>query len=205
MRRSYPPPTAPFVEARCKGGRQKPTAIILKSSYTTSVKGAALAIALNWNGQHSSYDAAHYVVDEATTYQCVWDRQKAIPELFDARNAILINVCHNPSDDFNLWEASAPSKTLDRTVQLVAELTLAYRIPTRYLYGETEDRWLRRRWRSRGGVIVQIDGAWPASDFMKAVVVRQDLLRSQLKGYDDLIKMEEKRLGRTRSHEGEHT
>lgn len=175
-RKKLPIPAIPFVEARCKGGRQKPTAIVLKSSYTTSEKGAALAIALNWNSQHSSYDATHYVVDEATTYRCVWDWVQAIPEMHETKNALTVNVCHDPGDEPDYWYLDTRLRTMHRTADLVAELMHHYRIPTQYLHGRGLDRWLHRRRRSRGGIILKIDGYWPAEEFLNLVRARRRLL-----------------------------
>lgn len=174
MRRKFRPPNVPFIEAYNKGGKHKPTAILLEPTFTTSVKGAAFGIA---NNLHRSKDLGswHYVVDEAETYRCVWDNLVALSDPSeDSRGILSVKICLDPAKKF-AWDDPQPSALLRRTADLVAQLSLAYKIPTRYLDRSEEARWRAHRRRSRGGIILNIPGDWPTGRFMSLVSLQKTI------------------------------
>lgn len=157
-------PNVPFVEARMMGPKQKPTAIVLDLSFTTSDKGAALGIARHLHSRNAPSTSFHYVVDEAEIYRGVWDDRSA----YDCpHRAINILVCAQPQEHVDAWDEAIP--VLHRTASLVADLILAYKIKARYLDEASKQKWLKRRWRHRGGLIVRIPGTWPRTKFLDAV------------------------------------
>lgn len=164
--RKFQAPKVPFVEAYNVGGKQKPTAIVLSLSSTTSEKGAALGIANNLHKANAPMNSYHYVVDAVETYRCVFDNVAAYSSPY---RAIDILVCAEPLADAHLWSAKGSTKVLRRAADLVADLLLFYKIPVRYLDEEAELSWFKRKWRHRGGIIVAVPGAWPYDAFMTEV------------------------------------
>lgn len=164
-----PTSQVPFVEAHYKGGKQKPTLIVLRSSNTPSVRGAALAIAHMWHQRNSPVDSCHYVVDEATAYNCVPDKVAANPSSFGPKGSLVINVCGEPEDSRLDWSDTSRAAVLKQTAKLVASLVIRYRIPIRYLTKEDEMRWSRWRSRRRGGIVVDVYGDWAWTEFLTEV------------------------------------
>lgn len=178
MRKKHQPPNVPFVEAYHKGGRQNPTAIIIRSSDTTSDKGAALAIANTQRKVSSPHETYHYIVDAGSTYRCVPDRIVAGASFHCAEpGAIQILMCVEWLPQLAEWDDQKHAKVLERTVDLVAQLALAYKISTSYADG---DRWQKWRRRSRGGIIIQVNGAWPWSTFASDVKARVETLKQKV-------------------------
>lgn len=167
MREKYLP-NVPFVEARYKGGKQKPKVILVRSSSTTSEEGAALAIATRWNQISSPEFSCHYILDEARTYRCVPDRNVAFHDA-NSKGVVSINVCYEPFEDMTYWVREPYSDVMDSTANLVAKLCLTHRIRPRLLNAELESRWRKWRTRRRGGILIRVDGAWPDKSFVDMV------------------------------------
>lgn len=159
----YKAPTVPFVQARNVGGPQKPTAIVLKLSSTTSDRGAALGIASYHHQATAPLQSYHYIVDNETTYRCVRDDVAAYGNL---HNAINILICAHPHEQEAMWQDATAKCVMHRAAALVADMMLVHKIKPRYLRGEAEQKWLNHKWRRRGGLIVRVQGDWPYESFL---------------------------------------
>lgn len=169
-------PAIPFVEANRVGGSQKPTAIVLKISSTTSVKGAALGVAQYHHQPRGPMVSFHYIVDNETTYQCVPIQTASYA---NPHHAISVLICAEPHEDEAMWEDATAKPVLHRAAMLVADLMLTYKIRPRYLRDEVEDKWVKYKWRRRGGLLVRVPGAWPYESFL-ADVRSQMVLKEKL-------------------------
>lgn len=166
----------PFVEAAHHGGRQRPTAIVLRTSFTTGDNGAALGIANAWHNKNNRVDSCHYVVDEAKVFRCVPDRVMAFPLQSTStlyKNTISINICHDPP--------VCPDEDVIYGVgHLVARLCKLHKIKVRILDrivdANEECRWVKHKWRSRGGIILKTVGDFPVDRFLEAIELEQKLL-----------------------------
>lgn len=166
----YTKPNIPFVEASHKGKRQRPTLIVLESSFTTSSEGAALAIA---NHMHSKFttQSVHYVVDEAKIFRCVDDRISSLHSV-DVKNSICVRICDDPSAPIGRWDSKSHQDLLSHTADLVAQLCLLYGISPRLLTYPEWQKWQKWRNKRRGGVLVQgfmAQAYWPSDYFMTLV------------------------------------
>ena len=170
----YPTPNVPFVEAALVGSKQRPTAIVIELSMTTSDEGAALGFATNLHRPNGVTRSFHYMLDEAKTYRGVWDNLAAynIPH-----RAIGVLMCAQPVENVELWEESSHFPVLERTAKLVAQLCLAYKIKPRYLMSADEARWKKRKNRRRGGIIVRVPGEWASSAFL--ILVKAHMLEKE--------------------------
>ena len=148
------------------GGHQKPTAIVLSLSSTTSDEGAALGIASNLHKSNAPLNSYHYIVDEAKTYRCI---PQDVAAYSSYRNALDILICAQPHEEVAMWEDATATKVMHRTADLVADLMLAYKIRARYLDTEAEQKWVKHKWRRRGGLIVHAIGTWPYQAFLDDV------------------------------------
>lgn len=153
----FAPPNVPFVEARSIGGKQMPTTIALRVSFTPSTKGAALAVAHHWHRSSLPIDSCHYVLDREMVYRCVPDRIMAQSLGFLQKGSIWINLCCEPTEDINDWFKAPRSEVLDLAADLTAQLCLAYKIRP-VLRDEIAPRSLFNR---KSGIIVRIPGAFP--------------------------------------------
>jgi hypothetical protein len=152
----------PLVEAAHFGGRQKPSAILIRTSWTTGDRGAANAIAQAWHNPYNRVDSCHYVVDDAQTLRCLPDKVVAFPGFPEHKGAISINVCHDPPE--------LPTfLTLRRAVILTARLCKLYDFPVRLFDKADEERWLKHKWWYRGGIILKTAGDFPADKFLASV------------------------------------
>jgi hypothetical protein len=172
--KKYEAPEAPYVEAIHQGGKQKPTAIILRPSFTNSKDGAALAVAQYWHKSASFWDAGHYTVDEDKRFRCVRDNVIAGRDNSD-KGAIRIAMCADPVSRTQFWDVNQHRLVLRRTAALVAELTLAYKIEHAYLDDEGLDRWRSRRTRRRGGIYVLESSGFPYQEFQDEVRTQRTL------------------------------
>lgn len=176
----YEPPTMPFVAAKLQGGKQKPTAIILRPSHTRSFDGAALAVAQRWHQAPSFWSAGHYTVDETKRYRCVPDDVVAgVGDDVD-RNAIRIALCAEPVSNGVFWNEDFHRHVLRNAAELVAELSLAHKIPVDYLNEEhsgdkSYTKWEKRRTRRRGGIYVMETSGFPFKAFIDEVDTKRDL------------------------------
>ena len=175
----YEPPTMPFVAAKLQGGKQNPTAIILRPSHTRSFDGAALAVAQRWHQAPSFWNAGHYTVDESKRYRCVPDTVVAGDDDTD-KHAIRIAMCAEPVGERVFWDEDHHRYVLRKTAELVAELSLVYKIPVDYLNEEfggkkTYAKWQKRRTRRRGGIYVVETSGFPFQAFIDEVAAKRDL------------------------------
>ena len=172
-------PTVPFVEARHQSSKQRPTAIELSFSYTTSDEGAALGIAYAWHKSKTSYEPSHYVVDEAMVYRCVPDKIVAgIPEYSEPR-AIRVQICAQPISGSQFWDDTEHAKVLHRAAKLLAELCWTHKIRTVFLDENGKDHWRAWRRRGRGGIFLRnyIPAEnFPAMTFLSDVEAQQLVL-----------------------------
>lgn len=165
-------PNYPYVQARYVGGSQRPTAIVLSLSDTTSDKGAALAIANYHHSVVAPPKSYHYIVDENKTYRCI---PVDVAAYGNPHRAINVHICAQPHESVPMWEDGSATKVMYRTADLIADLMLAYRIPARNLTGAAEDRWVKHKWRTRGGLIVRVPGVWPYKSFLDDVKARMTI------------------------------
>lgn len=165
----------PFVEAKLQGGRQKPSAIILRASHTRSFDGAALAVAQRWCTAPTFWTAGHYSVDEHQRYRCVHDNVVAGAGDDVDKHAIRIAMCAEPVGPAIFWDEDFHRLVLRKTAELVAELTLVHKIPVVYLDGDGFARWEKRRNRRRGGIYVVDGDSFPYEAFIQEVNAKRDL------------------------------
>lgn len=161
MRRQVP--SVPYVEAQHKGSKQRPTAIVLSLSCTTSDKGAALGLANRFHKLNSPADSYHYFVDEASIFRGLFDNVAAYSSPF---RSIDVHLAAQPTQNPLMWLEGDRANVLELAAELVADLMWAYKIKLRYLEGEGQSRWLKRKWRRRGGLILEIPGGWPKDEFL---------------------------------------
>lgn len=156
-------PIVPYVEAYLSGTKQKPTAITLDLSETTSEKGAALGIANRLHASTSPSRSYHYTVDEAETYQGVWDH---VASFGNPYRAISVLLCADVREEDDMWAEPMANSAMHNAAKLIAKLVLTYKIRPRYLEGKARVRWLKRRSRRRGGIMLRIPGAWSREEFL---------------------------------------
>lgn len=179
MRKKYLPPNVPYVEARCRGGKQRPSAIIIRSTRNTSASGAALGRANMMNKRNSPDVSFHYTVDEENVYRCVHDKVASFPEGRPMKGAISINLCAQPLLSLGDWDDQSDAMVLRRLVDLVAHLVLAYKIPLKLLDEDSENHWRLWRGKLNGGIILQIEGEWPANTFVDDLRARVSVLKQK--------------------------
>ena len=165
----------PFVKAKLQGGKQKPTAIIIRPTMTNSADGAALAVAQRWHQAGSFWTAGHYSVDDRKRYRCVPDNVVAGDGNDVDPNAIRIAICADPVSNSTFWNEDQHRLVLRKTAELVAELTLAYKIYIDFLDEEDLARWQKRRTRRRGGIYVTESSGFPFESFMNEVEAKRAL------------------------------
>lgn len=164
----YEPPTAPYVEAYHQGGKQKPTAIILRPSFTNSEEGAALAVAQYWNKSSSFWDAGHYTVDSTKRFRCV--RDNVIAGIDNSgKGELRVALCADPISGKQFWDEDEHRLVLRNAAQLVAELSLAHKIKVRYLDEDRLERWGKFRTRARGGIHIYETSGFPFQAFIDEV------------------------------------
>lgn len=174
-------PNVPHVEAATTGGRQRPSLIVLQSSFTTADAGAAYAIAMRMHNPQVDY-SWHYVVDAAQIIRCVDDRTIAHHRP-QPKHAIGIQICDDPSLSSDRWEDTPHSLLLSRTADLVAQLCLFYGIRPLYLSEAELTKWHKWRRKGRGGIVVEghmAQGYWPDDYFLtlvKANIEKHKLLK----------------------------
>lgn len=171
----YESPEMPFIEARYQGGKQNPTAIILRGTMTTSDVGAALGFAQMWHRSPDPWKSGHYTVDEGSRYRCVLDDVVAGDKTCNDKGAIRIAVCGEPFSRTEFWNEEAHRAVLFRTAKLVAELTLLHKIKVTYLTDSKLEKWRKHPWRSRGGIIIDTPEGWPWQAFMNEVLAQRAL------------------------------
>ena len=162
----HPLPNVPFVEAKHCGSKHRPSLIVLRVSFTTSDKGAALGIANYHHQAGAPLRTHHYILDEADTYRCIPDNLSAHK---NPEGALSVLMCSQPHEDVEMWKETSSTVMMTRTAALVADLMLAHKIPLQYLDDAAVTRWNKHRWRRRGGLFVRVAGTWPYEAFMNDV------------------------------------
>lgn len=172
-------PDVPFVESKTHGGKQKPKVISLFPTNTNSNVGAALAVAQNWhrNGHHSW--VGHYVVDEQQRFRCVRDNVIARSD-GTIKGEIRIAVCAEPTSRTHFWSEDEHGDVLDRSAKLVAELSLAYRIPIKVLGDEKFSGRTCKVLRPSGVYFYQMNNL-PLERFLLEVETQRSLLLTNRK------------------------
>ena len=153
----------PYVEARYQFGKQKPRQIVLRGTFTTSSKGAALGIAQAWHSSHEPWISGHYTVDDETRYRCIEDNVIAGTKDAHNKGVLRIAICAEPVSGYRFWDEAAHSRVLKRAAKLVAELSLAYNIPIRYVENDNS------LWRIKKGLVVDTPNGWPSEMFLSEV------------------------------------
>lgn len=171
----YEAPQLPYVESRYQGGKQKPTAIILRGTMTTSDEGAALGLAQMWHRAPSPWKSGHYTVDARKMYRCTPDDVVAGNDDYSDPGAIRIAVCGEPCSNDRFWHEEMHMPVIFNTAKLVAELSLVYKIKVAYLDESSRARWEKRPSRRRGGIIVDTPSGWPFETFLSEVNVQRAL------------------------------
>lgn len=153
----------PYVQAHHVGAKQRPTAVVLRTSFTTGDAGAALGIARTWHSPVNKIDSCHYVVDELQTIRCLPDNL-ACRSIFASgyRRAIMINVCYDPPQP-------PVERVVYHTAKQVARLCKLHRIRVQILDQWEEVRWLQHPWKHRGGIILATSGNFPTHNFLSSV------------------------------------
>lgn len=153
---TYAAPSPPMIAAAHHGGAQTPTLIVMHATVGPTKTGAARAVAEMFRAG-ARVASAHYVVDEAITYQCVGDHAVAYHCGYNA-DSLGIEMCFYPlADSLRNWlrpksertgprlEAGHQSITpmrwlqptvrrmLRRSANLAGDLCLAYGIRRRYI------------------------------------------------------------------------
>lgn len=165
----------PSVEAFYQDGKQKPTAIILTPSFTTSAKGAALGVAMNWHTKSSPHESGHYTVDEVQRFRTTPDNRVAGHWHCSQKGAIRIMICAEPYSASRFWHDDEHIPVLQKTAELVADLTLAHNINVAYFTEPTFERWKKRPSRRRGGILVDTPEGWPWQAFYNDVMAQRAL------------------------------
>lgn len=166
---TYDAPKAPYVEALHQGGKQKPTVILLRPSFTNSEDGAALAVAQYWHRSSNSFwDAGHYSVDARQRFRCVRDNVIA-GQNEKNKGEIRVALCADPVSTQTFWDEDEHRLVLRNAAHLVAELSLAYKINASYLDDSGLARWEKRKTRRRGGIYVCEPSGFPFQAFMNEV------------------------------------
>lgn len=176
MSSKYDLPYMPYVEARFQFGKQKPTAILLRGSFTTSNKGAALGVAQMWHSAPDPWKAGHYTIDEELRFRCVEDHVVAGTQECADRGGIRIAVCAEPVGREIFWNEKLHGLVLNKAARLVAELTLAHKIPVRYLDEQALAKWHKHPWRKRGGIFIEDPTTgFPYESFLSEVQAQRAL------------------------------
>jgi hypothetical protein len=167
-------PNVPYVQARHIGGKQKPTAIVISLSSTTSDAGSALAIAKHQHGRVAPTVSHHYILDEAKTYRGVPDSRAAYSNPY---RSLSVYICAQPHEYVPLFEDGVAAPVLNRAADVVADLVLAHKIKLRYI--DPSEKWNKRRWRRNGGIIIRAIGTWPYESFLHDVESRVEQKRKR--------------------------
>jgi hypothetical protein len=175
MMSKYDMPSIPYVESRFQFGKQKPSAIILRGTFTTSDEGAALGLAQAWHKAPEPWASGHFTVDARKRFRCTPDRVIAGTPGCSDKGAVRIAICAEPFSGDIFWHEDTHLPVLFRAAELVAELTLAYKIPVRYLEVESLERWMKRPATRRGGIIVDTPEGWPYERFLSEVKAQRAL------------------------------
>ena len=171
----YDLPTMPFVEAAAKFGRQRPTAIILRGTMTSSDEGSALGIANAWHKSQGPWNSGHYAVDSDRRYRCVKDTEIAGTEQSNDKGAIRVAICAEPIDRARFWSLTYHDQVLRNTAKLVAELTLTHSIRPVYLSNQEREKWEKLKTKRRGGIIIDSPSGWPHEEFLHMLHVQRAL------------------------------
>lgn len=192
----FPAPTPDFIPARFHGGRQTPGLIVLHSTVGPTKKGSARGVA-RFFATEDNPTSATYCVDEAEVIQCVGDHTVAYHCGYN-NDSLAIEMCDYPAEGtlarwFGRRQPGDHKKVsrlrlmdpqhrrmLENTIDLTADLCLAYGIPPRFLGVKEVQAWDRGgRKAALGGITTHAvmskafrrsthwdPGAWPRHLFM---------------------------------------
>lgn len=173
----------PYVEPQIKGGRQRPSLIVLSSSFTTTDSGAAFGLTHSMHRGHIK-ESYHFVVDEAQTIRCVDVKMVAIYEE-DTKHTVGVLLCDDPSGAESRWDDRQHVLLLQRGADLIARLCVDYKIRPQFLNQEELSAWQRWRIRRRGGIVTtgfMSQTYWPSDYFLtlvKANIEKHKLLKKK--------------------------
>ena len=170
-------PAPPYLgpAAHTSSGNNKPiNRIVLHSTVSACAPGGAREIAAYFRSQGSG-GSAHYVVDPAETVQVVYDGVIAWHAPPNA-HSLGVEMCDMPvAKDKSRWDSKNHQLMLERVVELVASLCLAYDVPPRFV-GALGLKLGRRGITTHANVSKAFrqsthwdPGAWPRRKFMRAL------------------------------------
>jgi N-acetylmuramoyl-L-alanine amidase CwlA len=171
----FPAPSPKFIPAKYHGGAQTPKMVVMHSTVGPTKKGSAYNIARYFRLGPSTPSSAHYVVDAATTYQCVGDHTVAYHCGYN-QDSIGVEMCDYPTTlDWERWKDQDHRDMFDRAVKLVASLCLAYGIPP-FFVGPIRLRLGFKGVTTHNNMSIAFrksthwdPGKWPRRKFMRAV------------------------------------
>lgn len=158
----------PYVEAFQQGGRQRHLSVIrVVPSETTSDTGAALGVAQRQHLSDAPHEAFHFTVDETRIYQCVPIKTQAGHFHCANKGEIGIKLCFDPPDVQYGWDDFQHTKLLDNLVDLLALLTVQYKIRPRFLTQKEYDAWRFKSFKTRssGGIFLDF-GVWSPESYL---------------------------------------
>jgi hypothetical protein len=158
----------PLIQAKHVGPEQRPTAIMLSISSTTSENGAALAIAKYHHSASAPLVSYHYIVDASKTYRCMSD---FVSSYAHPHGALSVMLCAQPHE-YSPYAEVSNSRVMNRAASLIADLLKLHKIPVRYLDDDLEKKWVKHKWRRRGGIIAPVIGMWPYESFLLLVKLK---------------------------------
>lgn len=127
-------PAPPFIAAKYHGGGQSSIdRIVIHGTVSPTVTGGALAVAHYFQNPPSEV-SAHYIVDPATEYQCVFDHTIAWHDGTNT-NSIGVELCDPVDGPAERWQDGPHQEMLARAASLVRDLCLSYGVPIVKLSG----------------------------------------------------------------------
>jgi N-acetyl-anhydromuramyl-L-alanine amidase AmpD len=127
-------PAPPFIAAKYHGGGQSSIdRIVIHGTVSPTVAGGALAVAHYFQNPPSEV-SAHYIVDPATEYQCVFDHTIAWHDGTNT-NSIGVELCDPVDGPADRWQDGPHQEMLARAASLVRDLCDSYGVPIVKLSG----------------------------------------------------------------------
>ena len=154
--------TLPYVEVTHQGGRQRPSSILIKTSWTTGDKGAANGIAQAWHNPNSRVESCHFVVDDVQTLRCVPLGRASFPRVEAFKGAVSICVCYDPP-------AEPTEATLANAAKLTARVCKRYHFPGRHIEPSECRQWYERGWKRNGGIVFDLPDVFPVKYYLELV------------------------------------
>ncbi len=160
--------TIPKVQAKSQGRKQRPTAIVVRPSFTPSRAGSALALAQCWLRYDNFWEAGHYAVDESQRFECVpVNRVAGVKD--GVRGAVRIAVSAEPFSRTQFWAIDEHLPVLRNLAELIALLCTSYKIRPHRLTTEAYNTWSLYPFRFNGGIYIEETSGFPESWFFDEI------------------------------------